>query len=412
MATQEKELARELDLKDIVMFGVGAVVGAGIYAIIGEAAGYGGNLLWVSFLVAAVVAFLTALTYAELVSRFPDAGGSFEYVRQAFGIKVAGVASIAMLFTGVVAAGAIAISFSQYLSRLLDVPTIYTTIGVIVAMGLVNGLGAAESSWFNTLATVVTLVGLGAVVVVAIPDFGTVDLFTAGDADLLALGVGGALIFFSFIGFEDLVKLAEETKDPTTTLPRGILISAGIVLVVYLLVAVAAVSALGADRLAESSGPLAEIMSAKAGSLWASGIVVVALFATSKTILSNLLGASRLVFDVARDTGIGWLEKLSEINDRTSTPVMSILAVTALAVAFGAIGNLKVVAAISNVLIMLVFLTVNVSLLKVRKETTDKPDFSIPGSVGPYPMTVFAAMAGIGVLLVLNLVAIFGQAPV
>ncbi|MDX1689391.1 MAG: APC family permease [Acidimicrobiia bacterium] len=404
----EQGLQRELGLSDIVLFGVGGIVGAGIYAIIGEAAAYGGSLLWASFLVAALVAFLTAGTYAELVSRYPDAGGSFEYVRQAFGIRWAAVASVAMLFTGVVAAGAIAISFSSYLSRLLDVPTVWTTIGVIAAMGAVNAVGAAEASWFNILATAVTLGGLAAVVVVAVPDIGSVDLLGAGDTTPLALGIGGALIFFSFIGFEDLVKLAEETRDPRRTLPRGMVIAALVVLVVYIAVAIAAVSALGSERLADSPGPLAEIMRAEAGAAWSAAIVVVALFATSKTILSNLLGASRLAFDVARDTGAEWLERVNRVNGVTGTPMVSILLVTLAAIGFGAIGNLRVVAAVGNLLVMVVFLTVNAALLKIRGDGGDRPPFVLPGSIGPYPVTTVAAIVGTIALLALNVLALFG----
>lgn len=411
LAEPETQLARKLGLWDIVLFGIGGIVGAGIYAIIGEAAGYGGNLLWVSFLIAAVVAFLTAATYAEMVSRFPDAGGSFEYVRQAFGTRVAALSSIAMLFTGVVAAGAIAISFSSYLSRLLGAPEVITTVGIVAAMGLVNAIGAAQASWFNTFATIATLAGLAAVVVVGFEDVGSVDLLSSDDTGFLALGIGGALIFFSFIGFEDLVKLAEETEDPQTTLPKGLIISASVVLVVYLFVALAAISVMGADELASSEGPLAAIMETKAGPVWGTAIVVVALFATSKTILSNLLGASRLVFDVSRDTDFPLIQRLVRVNDSTETPVLAIAVVTAIAAAFGAIGNLATVAAMSNVLIMLVFLMVNAALLKIRKESDEEAEFRIPMSVGRYPITAILAIAGVSALLVLNLVALVSGGP-
>lgn len=404
-------LDRRLGLRDIVLFGVGGIVGAGIYAIIGEAAAYGGSLLWVSFLIAAGVAFLTAMTYAELVSRYPDAGGSFEYVRQAFGIKVAAVSSIAMLFTGIVAAGAIGIAFSSYLSRLLDLPTVVTTVAVIVLMGVVSGIGAGEASWFNTFATTVTLLGLAAVVVVSVGDVGSVDLMAADGVDLVSLGVVGALIFFSFIGFEDLVKLAEETREPRTNLPRGILISAGVVIVVYQLVAVAAVSVLGPDRLAESSGPLAAIMEARIGALGGAAMAIVALFATSKTILSNLLGASRLAFDVARDTGLSWLERLARVRESTGTPVSAVVAVTVVAAAVGAIGNLRAVAAVANVLIMVVFLLINVALLKIRHDSDEPAPFRIPLSIGGYPVSAMLAIVGVATLLVLNLLALVGAGP-
>lgn len=396
-------LERELGLVDIVLFGVGGIVGAGIYAIIGEAAAFGGNLLWLSFLVAAFVALLTATTYAELVSRHPDAGGSFEYVKQAFGLRVATFASIFMVFTGVVAAGAIAISFSDYLARLWGAPELLVTLGIVALMGLVNAAGAAEASWFNTFATVVTLLGLGAVVVVSADDIGTVSLIDSADTDLLGLGTGAALIFFSFIGFEDLVKLAEETEDPQRTLPRGLLISAAIVLVVYLLVAVAAVSSLGADDLAASSGPLAEIMETQAGSVWATAIIIVALFATSKTILSNILGTSRLLYDVSRDNDYGALRSLTRISSATRTPLGAVLAVSIAAMAFGAIGDLGAVAAFANISIMTVFIVVNLALIRLRRDHPgDEAPFHVPGAVGTTPVIPIVAIVGIAALLVLN----------
>lgn len=402
-STEKPTLARDLGLFDIVLFGVGGIVGAGIYAIIGEAADYGGNLLWLSFLIAAFVALLTATTYAELVSRHPDAGGSFEYVKQAFGLRIATFASVFMLFTGVVAAGAIAISFSEYASRLWGAPELLITLGVVALMGIVNAAGAAEASWFNTFATAVTLLGLAAVVVVSAGDIGSVSLVDSSDTGLLGLGTGAALIFFSFIGFEDLVKLAEETKDPQRTLPRGLLISAAIVLLVYLLVAVAAVSSLGPDDLASSSGPLAEIMDTQAGSAWATAIVVVALFATSKTILSNILGTSRLLFDVSRDNDHRALQSLTRISSTTQTPLGAVLFVSIAAMAFGAIGDLGMVAAISNILIMTVFIIVNLALIRLRREhPDDKAPFHVPGAIAGIPVIPVIAIVGIAALLTLN----------
>ncbi len=386
------------------MFGVGGIVGAGIYAIVGEAAGLSGNMLWASFLVAATVALLTAMTYAEFVSRYPDAGGSFEYVKQGFNKTTALCFSILMLFTGIVAAAAIAISFSDYLGRLLEVPSYLTTLGVIVFMGGVNAVGVQEASWFNTLATVVTLAGLGAVIYFSIPDWGSVPLTTLPEVGVTGIVSGGALIFFSFIGYEDLVKMAEETREPERTMPRGILISGVTVLVIYLLIAVSTVSVMGAERLARQSGPLAEVLRRSAGSTWATGIVIVALFATSKTILSNILGTSRLLYDVARDGGMHWLQRLTKVNDHTGTPILAIVLITGIAMAFALIGNLKTVASISNIFIMLVFLAVNAALINFRRRFPDKRDapFRVPLNVGRYPIPTILAFLGVLVLLGFN----------
>lgn len=392
------------------MFGIGGIVGAGIYAIVGEAAGISGNLLWASFLVAAVVALLTATTYAEFVSRYPDAGGSFEYVKQGFGQTTALWFSIMMLFTGVVAAAAIAISFSEYLGRLLDIPLWLTTVGIIIVMGLINAIGVQQASWFNTLATVVTLAGLAAVVYFAIPEWGTVPLLSAPGVGWAGVASGGALIFFSFIGYEDLVKMAEETREPRKTMPRGILISGVVVLLIYLLIAVSAVSIIPAGELAQESGPLAAVLRRSAGPGWATAIVVVALFATSKTIMSNILGTSRLIYDVARDGGMPWLQRLTRVNKTTGTPLLATLLITLLALAFGLIGNLKVVASISNIFIMLVFLAVNAALLNLRRTRPDEsdPPFRVPLSIGKYPVPTVLAFVGVLVLLGFNVANILG----
>ena len=400
------KLKKELGLFDILMFGIGGIVGAGIYAIIGEAAGVGGNMLWLSFVIAAIVALLTGLTYAEFVSRFPDAGGSFEYVKRGLGETTALAFSIIMLLTGLVSAATIGISFSGYLSQLLEVPQWITTIGIIALMGLVNAVGAQEASWFNLLATAVTLFGLGAVIYFSAEDWGSTPLWSsAEERDYTGILAGSALIFFSYIGFEDLVKMAEETKNPEYVMPRGILISGVVVLVLYVAIAISAVSVISADKLAEVDGPLATVIEQKAGSTWVTIIVAVALFATSKTILSNLIGTSRLLYDVARDTGIGWLKRLTHVNATTDTPIPAIILITGIAIAFSLIGDLKTVASISNICIIVVFLAVNTALIVYRHRHPDEADaaFRVPGNVNNIPIPTILALLGVLLLLGFNI---------
>ncbi|PHN08568.1 APC family permease [Flavilitoribacter nigricans] len=405
MEENNNQLKRTLGLLDILMFGIGGIVGAGIYAIIGEAGGLAGNTLWISFAIAAFVALLTGLSYAEFVSQFPDAGGSFEYVKQGFGTKTALVLSIVMLFTNVVAPAAIAISFSDYLSRLIEVPQWATTLGIIGLMALVNVIGIQQSSWFNTVATVITLLGLGAVVAFAVPEWGEADLLEFPESGWTGILAGSALIFFSYVGFEDLVKVAEETKEPEKTLPRGIIISGIAVLVIYLLIAISAVNVVSADELGKSEGPLALVMNTLAGQAWATGLIVVALFATSKTILSNIMGSSRLLFDVARDGGIEWMKKLTTVNKKTDTPIFAIIAIAILVMIFGLIGNLKVVASISNIFVFLLFLTVNTALLRYRKTHEKGKDapFRIPLNVNNIPIPTVIAVIGLLTLLGFNI---------
>jgi len=407
----EKQLKKSLGFWDILLFGIGGMVGAGIYAIIGKAAALGGNMLWVSFLVASMVAFLTGLSYAEFVSRFPDAGGSFEYIKQSFGQRVALFMSIFMAFTGFVAAAAIAISFAEYFTRLVDVPSWIVVIAVIALMAIFNIIGSKQSSYFNSFATIVTILGLGLVIWVGIGDIGSVSLVKMDNGvSFNAIIAGGALIFFSYVGFEDLVKMAEETKNARVNLPRAILTSAVIVLIVYVAIAICSVSVLGAEELAQSEGPLAAVIESKWGSLGSTILVIVALFATSKTILSNILGTSRLVYDVARDSDISWLKRFTTLSGVGNTPNYAIFAISLLAVAFGLIGNLKVVASISNIFIFIVFGMVNAGLIRYRylhQKEEDAPPFQVPLRIGNVSILTVLALLTILVLFGYNLFNIF-----
>lgn len=403
----KKKLERSLGFWDVLMFGVGGVVGAGIYAIIGQAADLGGNMLWLSFVVAALVALLTGLSYAEFVSRFPDAGGSFEYIKQGLGHKTALFMSIFMSFTGVVAAGAIAISFAEYLERLLDLPASASVIGIIFLMAFFNIIGSKYSSYYNTFATIVTLLGLVLVVGVSLPDFGSANLLEATEKGWIGIMAGGALIFFSYVGFEDLVKMAEETKSPKKNMPLAVMISGLSVLVIYVLIAISAVSVMDWQELAKSSGPLAAVIEAKLGNIGATILVFVALFATSKTILSNILGTSRLLYDVARDSDINWLKKFTTISGIGNAPNYAIFAVALVTMAFGLIGNLKTVASISNIFIFIVFGMVNIALINFRRNNKDsrdeKPYFFIPMNIKNIPIPTIVALLSLLILLGFNI---------
>lgn len=401
-----RKLERTLGLWDILMFGIGGIVGAGIYAIIGEAAALGGNMLWLSFVIAAGVAMLTGLSYAEFVSRFPDSGGSFEYIKQSLGEKAALFLSIFMIFTGIVAAAAIAISFASYLSRLVDLPSWIIVIAVVALMAMFNIFGAKYSSYYNAFATIVTLGGLGVVIAVCLPEFAEADLTRFNEQGWNGILAGSALIFFSYMGFEDVVKMAEETKNPEKVMPRGILISGGVVLVVYVLIAISAVSVMDWNALAQAEGPLASVAEAKLGTLGAMGLVVVALFATSKTILSNILGTSRLLYDVARDSDIKWLKKFTTISGIGNAPNFAIITIALIAIAFGLLGDLKMVASISNVFIFIVFGMVNFSLLIFRyknRKTNEKAPFHIPMNVNNVPLPTIIALLTILVLFGYNI---------
>ena len=402
----KQQLKRTLNFWDVIMFGVGGIVGAGIYAIIGQAAAISGNMLWLSFTIAALVALLTGLSYAEFVSRFPDAGGSYEYIKKGIGERTALFLSIFMAFTGIVSVAAIAISFAEYLNRLWQIPSWLAVIGIIILMALFNIIGSKYSSNYNKIATIITLLGLGLVVGFCIPDWKIEPLLEFDDSGIVSILAGAALVFYSYIGFEDLVKLAEETKNAKKVMPKAVLISGVVVLIIYLLITVSALSTLGAEGLSQEDGPLAAVIKAQWNPIGGTILVIVALFATSKTMLSNILGTSRLLYDVARDSEISWLKSFTILEGLgKGSPHYAIIVTAIIAIGFGLIGDLKIVASISNVFIFTVFGMVNIALLRfrMRHKGEDNVYFKIPLNIKNIPVLTIFALITIIILFGFNI---------
>ncbi len=401
------KLHRELKFRDALMFGIGGMLGAGVYAIIGEVTADAGNLLWLSLVIAAVVAVITAFTYAELVSIFPDAGGGYEYIAQAFGRRFAGWAAILLLGTGVIASAAISIAFADYLGRLVDINSRLIIAGILVLVTGFNVWGAGESSLFNKVATVVTVLGLLMVV-----GFGLAQWDGMGKADLLGPAPGGwvgvsagaALAFFSFVGFEDLVKMAEEVEDPKKNLPRALILSTLTVMVIYTLVAIAAVSILDHQELADAEGPLSAVMNQAWGPGGGVIITIIALFATSKTVLTNVMGNSRLMMDVAREHER--FRFMAYVAPKLHTPVVALGLTFAITLGFALIGNLGLVASISNFCIFLAYILVNAALIKLhmtRPELRDRQGFRVPLRVGNLPVLPCVSIALLLAMIAANL---------
>ena len=402
----DRKLKRRLGFWDVLFFAIGGIVGAGIYAIIGQATALSGSYVWLSFLIAALVAFLTALSYAEFVSLYPDAGGSYEYIRRSLGSRTALWLSIFMAFTGIVACAVIAISFADYLGRLVDMNQRIGSVLIIATMTVFNIFGSKKSSYYNLIATGITLAGLLLVIICSIPDWGSVSLVPSLDIKTSGILAAASLIFFSYIGFEDLVKVAEETKSPKKNMPRAIILSSVTVLLLYFFISTSSIQALGPEKLAASEGPLAAVVESEIGKTGGLIVVIVAVFATSKTILGNILGTSRLLYDVARDSDIKWMKRLTTISGIGSAPNYAILTTAAIATAFAMIGDLKVVASLSNICVFIVFGAVNIALIKHRiKKPNNKKEahFRVPLNVKNIPVTAIIGLICLLVLFVFNL---------
>jgi APA family basic amino acid/polyamine antiporter len=397
------ELKRTLNLTEVVFFASGVILGAGIYTIIGKAAGAGGNMLWLSFAIAAVTALLTLFAYAELVSIYPSSGGEFTFVNETAGLKWAYVVGVMVALSGIISSATISLGFAGYFSELVEFPQKIIALGIIALILAVNILGIRHSSVVNIIFTILETGGLLFVIYSAAPAVGEVNYFELPENGINGLLAGAAICFFAFTGFEDAVKLAEETKNPEKNIPKGLFISAFIVMIIYLCVAFVVISMIPFKELAESDSPLSTVIEKRFGSSGAIIIAVVALFSTSNSLLSNMLGASRVIYNVGKENKtLGFFGK---VNSKTKTPVLALIAAAGLAALFSLIGDVRLVALLTNFFVTFIIINVTVIYLRVKQKDLKRP-FKIPGNIKGIPVISIISIVMVTLLMIYTIYGI------
>ncbi|MCK0115733.1 APC family permease [Isoptericola sp. S6320L] len=368
----------------LFLFILGDVLGAGVYALIGEMAGDAGGLVWLSFGVALGLALLTAFSYAELVTKYPRAGGSAVYAEKAYRSPlVAFLVGYCMLAAGVVSAAGLSLAFTgEYLTAFLPVPQVPAAIVFLLVVALVNAWGIKESLRANVVMTVVEAAGLVLVTVLGawVIGRGDADLggaFTPPEGSSVWLAVlGSALVaFYSFVGFETSANLAEEIRDVSRVYPRALFGSLATAGAVYVVLGFVAPAVVAPAELAASSGPLLEVVRV-AGAVPPELFAAIALVAIANGALLTMIMASRLAYGMARQ---GLLPApLGRVLPRRRTPGVAILVTTALAVVLAATNELIDLASTVVLLLLFVFLSTNVAVLVLRRDTVAHDHFRAP----------------------------------
>jgi len=337
---------------------VGVILGAGVYALIGPAAAQAGNALWLAFLFAGLTAGLTAYAYARLARLAPKNSPEFQYTALAFGPRAGFVAGVLMLVADVMAAAAVTIGFGGYLEHLAGTPTTANALGLIVVLGAILWAGVEQSVAVAIVLTGLEALGLVFVIVVGVPSWAGTDFLTAPRG---FTGVSGAaaLIFFAYLGFDELGNFAEEMRQPERDLPRALFAAMAVTTVIYALVALSAVAVVDAARLGASDAPLALVVGGVLGARADATLSVLALAATANTTLLLLASASRSIYGMA---AAGALPRRLARVGRTQVPVTSTLLVLALLAVLVALGTLRQVAALTDAVVLVSFLFVNGSL--------------------------------------------------
>jgi APA family basic amino acid/polyamine antiporter len=293
--------------------------------------------------------------------------------------------------SGVFAAATVALGFAGYFNAITGLPLIPVAAFLVLLLSGLLILGIRETAAFTVIFTLIEAGGLIFLIVVGLPYLGNVDYLAMphGPAGVFQ---ASALLFFAYTGFEGIVKLSDETRDPERTIPRALLLSLGITIVLYILVALCAVSVSGWELVAGSDAPFAAVVYAALGSDASAAISVIALFATANTALMFLLASSRITYGMA---GSGILPGiLAAVHTGRRTPWMAILVLSLVTFVVLFIGNISLIANVTNVTLFITFIAINAAVIVLRYRMPDIPrPFRVPGSAGRLVILPLAGIA-------------------
>jgi len=399
------KLRRRLNLTLIMLYGLGTTVGGGIYVLVGTVAGRAGLYAPFSFIVAALMVAFTALSFGELSSRFPKSAGEAVYVKEGFGIPaLAIVVGYLVIFNGVVSAAALSDGFVGYFQTFLAVPDWLAIVAVIALIGILACWGIGESVIIASLITVIEIGGLALIIWVGRDAFAALpamadQMIPPLEAPIWAgIFAGSFLAFYAFIGFEDMVNVAEEVKNPERILPRAIILTLALTTVIYVLTIIVVVLSAPIDELAASAAPLTLVYESKTGQ---SGqlISLISILAVLNGALIQIIMASRVLYGMAAQ---GWSNAaFARINPVTRTPVAATLSVVGGAVILALLFEIDILAQSTSLIILIIAVLTNLALFRIKlKDPTVRSGLNLPRWV---PLAGFGVSAVFGYFLAVDL---------
>lgn len=395
MATTDSSLKRSLTLPVVTLYGLGTIIGAGIYVLIGEVVATSGYLTPAAFLMASIIAAFSAFSYAELSSRYPLSAGQAVYVQQAFGIRAYSIAiGLLMVFVGIIASATLVKGFIGYFNYIIVLDETVAIVLLVFTLGGVAAWGIAQSSWLAVITTLIEIGGLLLIIWVARDSLTEMPMLVERAASQFAesgwgpITAGAFLAFFAFLGFEDIVNVAEEVKNPSHNLPLAIILSLLISTLLYIAISVIAIATVAPTELAGNPAPLALVYERAVGEP-PTFIIMVSIAAIINGTLIMMIMSSRILYGMSRQQ---WLpSQLSKVNATTRTPLLSTVLIALLILIFTLWLPVTTLAVTTSLFTLIVFFSINLSLLviKLRERRHDR----VPEGIRCYP--IWIPVAGI-----------------
>jgi APA family basic amino acid/polyamine antiporter len=370
-------LKRTLNLLDATSVGIGAIIGAGIFVVLGIAIGYAGPSVIISIIIAGIVASFTAFSFAELGSAIPKEGGAYEFAFELISPFAGFLVGCLWLFAQIVAGAAISLGFASYFVAIFPTFSV-KTVAVVAALTLtgLNLIGIKQSATVNNILVIIKIAVLCLFIGFGIFQINPQNFSQFSPNGLYGILQGAGFIFFAYLGFGRIAALGEEVKNPERNLPLSILIALTVSVIIYVLTGFTAAGLQNYRILAQSGSPIAEAAKAMGNSTIVAAASFGALIATASVLLTNLIGSSRVAFAMARNAQLP--KSVARVSSRLGTPYISILAMGALLTILAFALDLKQTVAITSFAILSVHLTVNLSAIRLRKKMPGSRRFRVP----------------------------------
>ncbi len=380
------ELRRSLSLPLVVLYGLGTIVGAGVYALMGEIAATAGVLAPLAFVLASLLAAFSAISLAELSSRFPKSAGEAVYVLQGFNSKsLSTLVGLGVILSGIVSSATILNGFVGYVQDLAFVSREVAIIGVGALIGIIAAIGIGPSVGLAALITIIEVGGLLLIIWAGaghLPDLPeTVRAASPSFSSAAVVAVIAATVpaFYAFIGFEDMVNVAEEVKNPRRNLPRAILITMVLTAVIYVLIAAVSIAVVPIDQLAGHGAPLTLVFEEATGSR-GEFISTIGIFAMLNGALIQIIMAARVFYGLAQQGSLPRF--VGRVHPRTQTPLVATIIATVTVVILALVGTLGGLARVTSFIVLIVFTLINLALIAIKKRGP------APDGVATYPAWV------------------------
>lgn len=369
-------LKRSITLFQATLYGIGLILGAGIYVIIGDVASIAGNTMWISFVIAALMAIITGLSYARLASIYPNSAAEYFFIKNIFSNKfVALIIGFLIIYSTTISASTVAVGFSNYFFNVFQIDhSLIISVILLLSLSAINYYGISESIRLNIFFTFIEIGGLFVIIIAGIifgnnqsNNFYSLTTYSQNhifpNIPIFIIMQGAALAFFAYFGFENIVNISDETINPKRTIPLSILLSIIISSIIYIAVALTSISLVGSEHLSKMDAPLAIVVQKIFGTNGSIIISIIALFATFNTALMMLISSSRIIYGISADGSLPLI--FSKIGIKRKTPWVSIFIVMLLTILMIIVflGKIETLASMAVFSVFVVYSMVNFSLI-------------------------------------------------